>query len=175
MKTVFALLLFAAVSLAQNTSSASPTASGCGPEDIHFNVKSDKHQHPITQPDPGKAVLYFLQDDAHFLSHPRPTTRLGVDGEWVGATQSDSYFYVSVEPGEHHLCASWQSFVGFGAGKRAAAAAHFTAEPGGVYFFRAKDFWTKESGVFRIELLPLDSDEGQLLASKFSFSTSQKK
>ncbi|MFZ0797781.1 MAG: hypothetical protein WCA13_01930 [Terriglobales bacterium] len=174
MKTAFALLLLAPLSLAQNSTTASASAPGCGPADVHFDVKTDKHQHSVIQPESGKSLVYFLQDDSEFLSHPRPTARWGIDGDWVGATSSNSFFYVSITPGEHHLCASWQSFVGFGVSENTAAA-HFTADPGGVYFYRARDFWTKDRGPAHIELRPLDSDEGQLLAGKFSFSTSQAK
>jgi hypothetical protein len=55
-----------------------------------------------------------------------------------------------------------------------AAAAHFTAAAGGVYYFEVKNIWASEplrrSG--ETTLTPLDSDEGQLLASRVAFSTS---
>jgi hypothetical protein len=173
MKAAFVLIVFVSLSLAQNATTASPIAAGCGPANVRFDVKTDRHQHPLLQPEAGKAVLYFLQDDSQFLSHPRPTTRLGIDGEWVGATQSNSYFSVTLSPGVHHLCASWQSFVGLNVAQKSAAA-HFTAEAGGVYFFLARNFWTDNKfGPARIEFAPVDSDQGQLLASGFGFSTSQ--
>ena len=53
--------------------------------------QNDK-QHPFAKPESGKALIYFLQDDPNFLSRPRPTTRFGLDGNWIGATQSNSYF-----------------------------------------------------------------------------------
>jgi hypothetical protein len=137
-------------------------------------VKTDKAQHPITQPGNGRAVLYFVEDDSNFQSTPKPTTRIGLDGTWIGANHGNSYFYLTVEPGEHHLCASWQSTVGFGT-RNKSAAAHFTAEPGGVYYFRVENTWLRESMILGIELSPLDSDEGQLLASKFAYSTSHVK
>lgn len=174
MKSVLVLVLLASASFAQNPPTTSATAPGCGPAGVHFAVKTEKKQHPILQPERGKAIVYFIQDDAEFLSRPRPSTRMGIDGQWVGATNSNSYFYVSVTPGEHHLCASWQSFVGFGVSD-SMAALHFTADPGGIYFFRAENFWNKELGPAHIKFVPIDSDEGQLLASKFSFSTSQPK
>jgi hypothetical protein len=51
------------------------------------------------------------------------------------------------------------------------AAAHLTAEAGGVYFFRVKNKWERDFGFKAISLHPLDPDEGQLLASKFAYST----
>jgi len=170
------LLVIASPVLAQTQSSDAAPAVGCGPANIEFNVKTDNKQHlAVRRPDAGKAQLVFLQDDAEFLSRPRPTTRFGVDGAWVGATQSNSYFYVTVEPGEHHLCASWQGFVGLGPQRREAAL-HFTAEAGNNYYFRAKDIFSTETKIPAVVLLKaLDSDEAQLLMSQFSFSMSTPK
>jgi hypothetical protein len=100
---------------------------------------------------------------------------VGIDGKWVGATQANSYFYVSVDPGEHHLCSSWQSFVGFGTGHTAAAAS-FTASEGQTYYFVARNSWQRElQKPAEIELQPVDEAEGQLLTSQFSFSISHPK
>ena len=145
---------------------------GCGPVDQKLDVKTDKKDHPVGNVDGGKAIIYFLQDDRQFLSRPRPTVRLGIDGQWVGATHADSYFHVAVDSGVHHLCADWQASVGIGM-RRQLAALHFTAEPGKVYYFRAKNFWQSERGPAEIKFTPVDSDEGQLLISGYSYSTSQ--
>lgn len=174
MKFALIMLFVTATALAQNASTQATAAPGCGDHGIKFSVKADKSQHPSAQLDKDKAIVYFMEDDDSFESAPKPTTRLGVDGSWVGANHGDSYFYVSVEPGEHHLCASWQSFVVVGA-KETSAAAHFTAEPGQTYYFRVRNTWLREHGRTRVELLPLDNDEGQLLASRYAFSTSQPK
>lgn len=174
MKVALVTLLLAssacACAWAQDKPSGTALAPGCGAMDAKFEVKADKTQHPTTPVDVGKAVVYFVEDDTHFQSTPKPTTRIGLDGSWIGANHGNSYFYFTVEPGEHHLCASWQSTVGFGT-RNKSAAAHFTAEAGGVYYFSVKNSWLRESQIMGIDLAPLDSDEGQLLASKFSYST----
>jgi hypothetical protein len=178
MKTLSTLLLFAFAvpSFAQNAPTETAAAPGCGAENTKFDVKTDHSKHPFVKPEPGKALVYFLQDDSYFLSTPRPTTRFGLDGNWVGATQANAYFYVSVNPGEHHLCAGWQSFVGFNVAQKSAAA-HFTAEPGGVYIFVVNDHADRGGDEHQrpagMKLSALDSDEGQLLMSKFGFSTSR--
>ncbi len=179
MKTLSALLLFlfafAATSFAQNAPTEAAAPPGCGAENTKFDVKTDRSQHPFVKPEPGKALVYFLQDDSYFLSVPRPTTRFGRDGNWVGGTQANSYFYASVDPGEHHLCAGWQSFVGFNVARKSAAA-HFTAEAGGVYFFAVNDHADRGDEHQRpagMKLSAVDSDEAQLLMSKFGFSTSR--
>jgi hypothetical protein len=170
---VFMVLLSSAL-FAQDNAGKALGAPGCGPANQKFEVKTDSGQHPVTQPEPGKAVIYVIQDDRYFESHPRPTTRVGVDGSWVGAMRSNSYLQTSIEPGEHHLCASWQSFVGIGMGMKVAAL-HFTAESAESYYFVVKDKWLRDHGPGDIKFEALDSDEGQLLASKSAFSTSYPK
>jgi len=113
-----------------------------------------------------------VEDDDSYEAHPKPTIRLGVDGSWVGANHGDSYFYIAVDPGEHHLCASSQALL---VGLNETSAAHFTAEAGKSYYFQVRSTWLRDHGETRVELLPLDSDQAQFLASRFAFSTSQPK
>jgi hypothetical protein len=173
-KTLLIVLLFATSAFAQNAPVGTAAAPGCGPEEGGFKVKSNDRQHPFVQPEPGKALVYFLQEDKVFESRPRPTVKWGVDGAWVGATQSNAYFYLSIEPGEHHLCSMWQTAVVVGAGHQAAAAS-LTAVAGGVYYFIARDRYWNETHVAYVKLEPLDPDEAQLLMSQFAFSTFQPK
>lgn len=171
------LLMYPALASAQS-------GPGCGPANIKFDVSTKKAQPPAVVPDAGKAFVYFLQDDLKYNSSPRPTTRFGVDGAWVGATHANSYFYVAVDPGEHHLCANWQSdttglsWVG---SKRSTAAAAFTAEAGKSYYFRAQDIARRNdpSGPIitepEVRLAALDADEAQVLVNSFSLSSSHPK
>jgi hypothetical protein len=168
MKAHFAVFFLVASALAQ-TNSAPNMAPGCGDPQVKFNVKTDKSQHPDAQPPSGKALVYFVEDDDTFESFPKPTTRVGVDGVWVGANHGDSYLSFAVDPGEHHLCASWQSLVALGA-RETSAAAHFTAEAGQRYFFRVKNVYLRDHAPGHMEFAPIDSDEGQLLASRYVLS-----
>jgi hypothetical protein len=177
MKAALFFLLLASPVFAQDQPVETAVAPGCGADNVKFEVQTDKHQHPATRPAAGKALVYFIEDDTEFTGFQRPTTRAGLDGQWVGATHGDSYFYFSVDPGEHHVCASWQTTAMVR--DHQVAAAHFTAEAGGVYCFRAKNM----SGYVRgdvprprgIFLKQLDSDEGLVLASKSSYSISHPK
>src|SRR5580692_1011497 len=175
---LFISMVLLAIALPSVGRAQSPTAAsglGCGAANVEFNVKTNDKQRPAVQPEPGKAHVFFLQDDADFLSRPRPTTRFGIDGAWAGATHSNSYFYVTVDPGEHHLCASWQGFVGLGPQRREAAL-RLTAEAGNNYYVRSKDIYnSKEKTLPGVLLKPLDSDEGVLLINQFSLSTSNPK
>ena len=171
MRTILAILLFAASACAQSAPPATAAAVCSNLPNTIFEIKTENGEH-AAQPAAGKALVYFLQDDTKYFEHPRPTTRLAVDGAWVGATHSDSYFYVSVEPGEHHLCANWQ-----GGGLQpvvAVAAAHFTAKAGHSYYFRAQNSSVKD-GEKTIEFARVDSDEGQLLVNRYAFSSSSVK
>jgi hypothetical protein len=165
------VVLVAASVAAQDNSVGVATA--CGGSKIKFEVETNTGKQ-VAQPEPAKALVYFVEDDSSFGSTPKPTTRIGIDGEWVGATQRNSYFYVSLDPGNHHLCASWQSVVVLGR-DRQSSSAHFTAEAGGVYYFEVKNSYWLEQGALEMTLSPLDSDQGQLLVSKFPFSASHPK
>ncbi len=184
------ILLQTYSALAQNNPSGSEGAPGCGDPKIKFDVKTSK-SGPVAHPDAGKALVYFIEDDTNFNSIPKPTTRLGIDGEWAGATHGNSYLRVSLTPGVHHLCASSQNHaggafgavagVGIGQGDQRAVAAHFTAGTGGVYYFLVKNSLVAVAGqpdapgIPNVTLTPLDSDEGQLQVNRSKLSISQPK
>ena len=115
----------------------------------------------MRSPNQPEALVYVFQDmkrDANVTYLGAATTRVGVDGSWVGANHGKSYFFFPVDPGEHHLCIDWQSsnknLVGMG------YAASFTAEAGKVYYFRGKvDERLEREGTIELELV--DSAEGR--------------
>jgi hypothetical protein len=158
MKSALIALLFAASAFAQDPSGVATSA--CGPKDASFDVKLNKTQHTVAQPEPGKALVYFIQEKG-------AAAQIGLDGAWVGANKSSSYFAVSVEPGEHHVCADVRTPrgipgvpVGF---------LHFTAEGGRVYFFNARVVYGSESYLF---LGAVDSDQAKYLIASYPLSVS---
>lgn len=166
------LFCFAIPSCPQSPPAQAGFIPACGDTKIKWDVKTDRSKHPIASPEPGKAMVYFLQDDAYFQSRPSPTVRFGLNGNWVGATQRDAYFYFSIDPGEHHLCANWQSWVGVTVA-HGSAADHFIAEPGKSYFFVVRNSYVdRDHHPANMKLEQINSDEAQLLMSKFGFSTS---
>jgi len=178
MKNIFVFLLLASSAFAQQETTAS--AAACGPKSANFDVKMDESQHALAQPEPGKALVYFIQDLGlvSCLGHCG-TTRIGLDGTWVGANQHNSYFSVSVEPGEHHVCASPQGrFVPTMTSSYAAvrsAFAHFTAEAGKVYYFRVRRFGFGGQYQELFDLDAIDSDQGKYLIAWYPLSTSHQK
>jgi hypothetical protein len=162
MKSIAVALLFAASAFAQNPSGVATSA--CGPNNGSFAVTLDRPQHPKAQPDPGKALVYFIQEKG--MDTFAVTTRTGLDGTWVGANKDSSYFAVSVETGEHHVCASVQSFRGHPLGF-----AHFTAEAGKVYYFNARVIYGEESKAY-LFFSEVDSDEAKYLIASSPLSVS---
>lgn len=155
---------------------------GCGPANVKFDVTTTKQPRAMPVDQSGKALVYFLQDDLKYNTVPRPTTRFAIDGAWVGATHANSYFYVYVDPGEHHVCANWQSDrtgLNWLGRKRSTAASQFTAEAGRTYYFRARDIARVDNQTIVSEpevlLSAMDSDEAQVLINSFSLSSSHPK
>lgn len=167
MKFVVIALIFATAAYAQKPR----LASACGPEPAGFKVKLDNSSHGLAPPEPGKARVYFIHDAGTYFAHPPgyPTTKLGMDGDWVGANHADSWFSISVAPGEHHVCAALQSlFV-----DQRVALVHFTAEAGKSYYFRTRLLMSRN--VELLDLDPIDSDQGKYLIESYPLSISQLK
>jgi hypothetical protein len=166
---------FSTITFAQTFPASQAVSPGCGDKKIKWDVSTNRSKHPVATPDTEKALVYFLQDDANFQSAPKPTIRFGLNGNWVGATQGNAYFYIPVDPGEYHLCAGWQSWIGVTPG-HTDAADHFTAEAGKSYFFVARNVYTNDvhnpANIANMKLEQVNEDEGQLLMTKFGFSSS---
>ena len=123
-------------------------------------------------PETGKARIYLIHEAGIPFSRATlgyPTSKFAIDGAWVGADHGVSYFSVSVDPGEHHLCATLQSSLV----DDRVEVAHFTAEAGGVYFYRTR--LVLSGSVELLELQSIDSDQGHYLAASFPSSTSTAK
>ena len=171
MKTIAATVLLSCCScsaFAQDKRAISAAEAGCGPQDAKFEVKTDESQHPTPKLEDGKALIYVVAD-GHL------TTLFGFDEKWVGAVNGGinggTYFFVPIDPGEHHVCAMLQS-VSPHRGPRVSVHS-LKAEPGGIYYFR-----TRLVGIstgFVLQLDQLDSDEGRWFVAWSKFSTSHPK
>ncbi len=163
MKVAIIALLLALPAFAQTA--PAPPAAACGPEKSSFDVKLNTSQHVLAQPDSGKASMYFILDVGELHMGPAVLTRVGLDGAWVGVDKYSSYFSVSVEPGEHHMCSILSSkFLG-----HLVEFTHFTAEAGKVYYFRARYL----GGFLSVDAV--DSDEAWHLIDRYPQSISQPK
>jgi hypothetical protein len=167
MRFAIVFLLFASSAFAQNHSAAPAVPASCGSLDIQFDVKQDRTQHALAQPEASKALVYVIEEfeelPGGFIT---PTIRVGVDGSWVGATKGTSFLFFSVDPGEHHLCANWQSSSS--QISKQYSLTSFTAESGKVYFFKVApqvEAFHAGGNAWRKDLAPVDVDEANYLIS----------
>jgi hypothetical protein len=172
MRFALALLLFTLSAFAQDPAAVSAAQAACGPKKVNFDVKEDDSQHTVGQPEAGKALVYVIQDiGIENCPGGCVTTKIAVDGAWVGANHHNSYFSFAADPGERHLCANWQSH--FTRMSRVVGLAHFTAEAGKVYYFRTRALGVGGPTFFDIE--PIDSDQGKLFVASIPLSISHPK
>jgi hypothetical protein len=146
-----------------------PLPSSCGPDAQGFDVRVDDAGHSLLPPENGKAMVYFIHDDGSGVGGGSPTTRDAVDGSWAGANQGESWFAVAVAPGEHHVCATLQSFET----GQLVELTHFNAEAGKSYFFRTRQFSSRSSDL--LELEQIDSDEAGYLISLYPMAIANAK
>lgn len=167
MKAMLAILFFffASPVFAQGQATTL-AAAGCGPNEVQFDVKTDKNRHPGAQPESGRALVYVFNAGS---SAGRVTTRIGLDGAWVGANHGESYFFFPVDPGDHRLCTNWQS--SFKRLSKVGSAANLKAEAGKVYYFRTKIYFEEKSNQPTVKLELVDDAEGQFLIASSAFST----
>lgn len=156
MKVSLSVLLLAMSLPATAQTAAAVYQQACGPRDASFDVQLVKGQ-PLAAPEPGKAIVYFVQDTLgwHYA------TRVGLDGNWVGAIKNSSYLSVTVALGEHHTCVDWQKVR-----HSRAQFAHFTAEAGKTYYFLIRSYNTRSgigAGTDVLEFGPVDRDEALFL------------
>lgn len=156
--------------------------AACGPSTTEFNVKTNSEaSHSIEQPEPGKALVYVIEDQKYKALRD-VTTRVALDGAWIGANRGNSHLFFSVEPGEHHLCTDWIS--GWLPGGRLVSLSVLNAEAGKVYFFRARttggpgalgDSRWQSADAASLDLDRVNSDEGKLLIASSMLSISHPK
>jgi hypothetical protein len=175
MLPLFLLMILTVPVLAQDQPASARAAAGCGPDKVEFEVKIDKKEHSEAQPGAGKALVYVFEEekqDADSLPLLSATIRIGLDGQWVGANHGKSHFSFSVDPGDHNLCAGWQSSLSFRS--KLASAASLTAEAGKVYYFQTKvNERTHDQPAVKIEAI--DPAEGKLLLAESAISNSHPK
>ena len=154
----------------KNTTATAPSA--CGLNQPHFSAAKGKLS-PEVKPDAGTALVYVFSqlNDRGVTIGCQVTSRIGLDGKWVGANCGTSYLLTNVAPGEHHLCADWQtSFPGMHINP---ALHSLNAEAGKTYYFRARILLAE--GISVINLDSVDQDEAKSLIQTYPASVSKPK
>lgn len=154
------VFLLSTIAWAQ-TESSKLLDRACGPNDAKFSVHEGGPSPSFSGLSKSKARIIVFSEAISLATGCKFTTRVGMDGKWIGATCAGSYASTDVDPGEHHLCTNLSS-------KKAAkytALYSFTAEPGRVYYFRAQiiDTISFVNSTFAMHLEPINEDEGRLL------------
>ena len=172
LKALFAVLvaLFSQPLFAQNQPGSVPEA--CGNLTVSMAVKLTHNSSAPQKPEPAKALMYFIQQSGMPIMIGYPTTKIGIDGQWVGANKKNSYFSVSVAPGEHHLCAKMQTRVLPKDIVKDVELAHLMVEAGKVYYYRTRIF-AVNNGPFYLSLAPVDSDEAEYLIASDPLATAR--
>ena len=167
---LFVIFLLASASWAQTNIPLSQPEDACGPANVNFNVKFDYQGQHLPTHDSSKALVYFVQtQDVSVIN--KFIVRVAVDGAWVGANHANSYFFTALVPGEHHLCARWQSKF---AGAQLITLNDLDAQAGKTYYFRIR-ITGGPGGVFSFDLLKTNPDEARLLIERSPYSISQPK
>ena len=76
-------------------------AKACGTSKVDYTWTVDKTQHPTPEPPSDKAMIYVLRTT---IIGYKIASKLAVDGEWKGVNRGRSYFFFTVDPGEHYFC-----------------------------------------------------------------------
>lgn len=171
---LFVILAFSGTfASGQNPESVPAVKSACGPKKDKYEVRLS-NRHPKLEPANGKAVIYVIQDIPQIISSfftPASTTRISLDGSWVGANKRRSYSGFYVKPGVHHLCVSGQWSGLFE--PASTSLYRFAAKPGDVYYFRVRLLSSYPGPhLYIVDLEPVDEDEGAFLLQTSAHSTS---
>ncbi len=139
----------------------------CGPKQAQFTVKQMNGSPAAAVP--GKALVYVIQKESGILF----TTRVGLDGNWSGVIQGDSYIPLSVTPGEHHLCATTQDRK-----NPIPELLHIRVEAGKTYYVLVRASWVS-TDTGRVDLpmslTALDIDEARYLIATDTQSVATQK
>lgn len=118
----------------------------CGTEAANFSAETDKNSRPMPAAPDDKALIYVLRSTMFgFKIH----SKLAVNGEWKGVNRGKTYFFFTLEPGEHFFCSESenQSYLSL------------TVEAGKTYYLQQQ----VKPGAWkaRTELVVLGEEEGK--------------
>ena len=169
------LFFMTSFAVAQKAPTVEQAESACGPLSTNLAVKTSSSDKPMPQAEPGNAMIYVIEDwePADTGRMNRPALRVGMDGNWMGATQGDSYLFFSANPGPRHLCVNNQSVVrSYGNFIHLNAAYGFDVKPNQTYYFRVRMPRGQTFTTYSLILEPLNVDEARLLIAQYAHATS---
>ena len=159
--TTFFLSFLSCCAFGQDKAAISVAEAGCGPDNFELSVTTDESRHPTPTPENGKALIYVVQ-------RAGGTFKFGADGKWLGASKNGTYFYATVDPGEHHLCVKGQLPAWKGLYLH-----QLNAKTGETYYFFVRVL--AGGGHDILTLIEVDADEGKELVARSRFISSHAK
>ncbi len=155
---ILIISLSCTAALGQDVWTSLEVASACGSQSVKLTVTTDSKHHSIQQPNKGEAIVYVIQDVPQGVLSG--TTRVGIDGQWIGANQNRSHFFVVLKPGVHHVCVSgqWSKFMSL----NSIALRRLTLKDGEISYLRVRFLNPGAGGAF-LGLESVDEDEGKFL------------
>jgi hypothetical protein len=73
----------------------------CGTEQVNYEAKTDKTDRPLPEQPADKALIYVVRTA---IIGYKIHSKLAVDGKWVGVNRGATYFYLTLDAGEHFFC-----------------------------------------------------------------------
>ena len=76
----------------------------CGTEKVDYDAETKKAQHAAPdgpEAPADKALIYVMRTT---IIGYKIHSKLAVDGKWMGTNRGKTYFFFTVDPGEHHFC-----------------------------------------------------------------------
>jgi len=125
-------------------------ACGSADKEVNYTVAADASAHPTAAQSADKALVYVVRPHHGMTSYP---SKLAMDGTWMGANLSGSYFTLTLEPGLHYLCSE----------AKTRSLLIFTAEAGKTYYIEEQVVFKPHSPVHNLYLLS-EADAKPLLA-----------
>lgn len=162
MKTTMALFAAGILLLPSLAGAAQKLPAACGPEASTLQVKTKKSETPPLKPVESMARLVFVNDESHCLGCS--TVNVGLDGKWVGGNKGNSYFAVTVAPGNRQVC-SYLEGMGYEFRHRVELT-ELNVEAGKTYYFATDVIHNSNYNAGRLRLRALAADEGEFLVSQ---------
>lgn len=132
----------------------------CGTESVNYTARTDKTQHPTPDAPADKAMIYVMRTT--MLGY-KIHSKLAVDGEWMGVNRGKTYFFFTIESGEHYFCseAENQSYL------------TLTVEAGKTYYLQQQ----VKPGIFkaRTELVIMSEEQGKKKLAEVNLSVFEQK
>lgn len=76
-------------------------AKACGTESVNYKASTDKKQHPTPDAPADRALVYVMRTT---IIGYKIHSKLAVDGKWMGVNRGRTYFFFTLDPGEHYFC-----------------------------------------------------------------------